>query len=549
MPISKNKGQDWIIALTIFIAIVVILGIPFTKWGFKTDDWANILHSKIDSFADLKNLFIEGNMESINHPSGTAPDRGSFLQGLYRPLSFVYYYPQTLLFGTKAYGYFLTTVILHALNAGLFFLLLRYFFNLLPALLAALFFGFHPSLQNWLGWISAQTYFIELLVQGFIFLCFYYWIKERKWHWYTAALILFFINLLLKEAGIVLPGWIFLAILFFSEQSFIARLKNACIQASGFLGIALLYCAIRLKVMPFAASHTTTLGFTLSWHSFLSKQIARCMQFLTYIYDVLGLTWLPKGHRLLNGALLCTVLLILSILFFKSPQKKTVLFCFISTIIFSWPGLLMHYQPRYMYMALPWAIVGLTLLLEDFSWPARGRKFLYGFALGCIGASAGYLFANMKERESALHWLDSEMRKLVYKQLPAAGWHKEPLCFIGLPLHWFDMGTAQAIWFLDNTKTKAYAVYQPGPALCMPTQNHARAIPASALAKVSTELVEKTVKIKIASPAFFEIVNTEKKDLYVADIPTALTSQGLWIITWDYLHGRFKILGYLSPQL
>lgn len=543
MPISKNKVQDWFIALSIFIAIVVVLGIPFTKWGFKTDDWANILHSKIDSFADLKNLFIEGNMESINHPSGTAPDRGSFLQGLYRPLSFVYYYPQMLLFGTKAYGYFLTTVILHALNAGLFFILLRYFFSLLPALLAALFFGFHPSLQNWLGWISAQTYFIELLVQGIIFLCFYCWLKQHKWWWYASALGLFFINLLLKEAGIVLPSWVFLAILFFSEQPFIARLKNACIQASGFLGIALLYCIIRLKVMPFAVSQTTTLGFTLSWESFLSKQIARCMQFLTYIYDVLGLTWLPKGHRLLNGSILCILLLLFCILFFKSSRKKTILFCFISTIIFSWPGLLMHYQPRYMYMALPWAIAGLTLLLQDFSWTLHWRKFLYGAELSCIGACAIYIFANMKERETALHWLDTEMRKLVYEQLPTAGWHKEPIYFLGLPCHWFDMGTAQAIWFLDNAKTNSYPVYQSGPFVYIPDKNHPRAIPASKQADIKITLEANMFKIEEGSSNLFKLLKPEES---LTSIPATLIDQGLWIITWDYVDGRFKILKRFS---
>lgn len=583
MRIFKN---NWFIALSIALLIILVLGIPFTEWGFKTDDWANILHSKLTGFADLKNLFTEGNMESINHPSGSGPDRGSFLQGLYRPMSFVYYWPQTLFFGTQAYGYFLVTIILHALNAGLFFLILRSFFGIAASLLAALFFGFHPSLQNWLGWISAQTYFIELFFLGLIFICFYRWLQNschpapssgsgrpgiqstsNRIGWYLGAVLLFFLNLLLKEASIILCAWTFLATLVYADKITRSSILLACKASAGFILAALGYCLIRLNCMPFVASNTTTLGFTLSWHSFITKQISRTMQFLTYLYDILGLTWLPKGHRLANGCLLLFVLIVLGVLFFKSRHKKIILFCLTSTIMFSWPGLLMHYQPRYMYMGLPWMIVALVLLLKSllsFETPLCGssgravtiiktsanspltlrklvRAVSKGLALLCIAALASYIFANMKERAYALHWLDDSMRTLVAQDLPAAGWQRQPLCFFGLPTHWFDMGTAQAVWFLDNAQVEDYPVYQQGPALRMPHQDHARAIPCSDKTEVMQKIHADNMMIELSNTQELELFNCEKKNTTSVDI--AHFNNNVWFITWDYAHAKFKILG------
>ncbi len=539
MHILKNdRQQDWIISLLIIATIILILGIPFTKWGFKTDDWANILHSKLQSFADLKNLFTEGNMESINHPSGSGQDRGSFLQGLYRPLSFVYYWPQTLLFGTQAYGYFLVTIILHALNTGLFFLIMRNFFDITASLLAALFFGFHPSLQNWLGWISAQTYFIELFFLGLIFICFYRWLQTRRLHWYLGTIALFFLNLLLKEASIILCAWVFLATLVYTNKITRNSLWLACKASLGFIFTALGYCLIRLDCMPFVASNTTTLGFTLSWQSFITKQISRSMQFLTYLYDILGLTWLPKGHRIANGCLLFVIIIVLAILFFKSKHKKMILFCFISTIMFSWPGLLMHYQQRYMYMALPWIIVTLILLLQGIS----SKKNLFCvLTLFYIATNACYVFANMKEREFALHWLDTSTRTLVTQDLPEAGWQREPLCFIGLPTHWFDMGTAQAVWFLDDKPVESYFVYQSGPAIRMPRQDHARAIPRSDKTAVIQMIHNNSITIELSNAQELELLHCEKKNATAVDIERF--SNNVWFITWDYAHAKFKILG------
>lgn len=532
----------WFIALVITIIIVVTLGIPFTQWGFKTDDWANILHSKLESWNQLFTLFTEGSMERFNHNYGAASllDKGSFLSGLYRPLSFVYYYPQTLLFDTQPYGYFLVTVILHALNAGLFFIILRNFFSIAMSLLAALFFGFHPSLQNWLGWISAQTYFIELFVFGLIFICFYRWLQTRQWGWYIAASTLFLLNLFLKEAGIIFPAWAFLATLAYTNKITRNSLLFAMQSTLGFFSAAGIYCLARVSCMPFTNT-TDTLGFALTWQSFITKQCSRGMQFLTYIYDIFGLTWLPRGNRAINGFLLLLVITTTIFLFIKSRNKKNILFCFMTTLMFSWPGLLMHYQPRYMYLALPWAIVGFTLLLQEITLSPRNKKLFFACFLAGIAASGTYVFTNMKEREHALHLVDSSLRTLVTKDLPAVGWNQESLYFFGTPTHWFDMGTSQAVWLLDHVPFDSYPVYQSGPSFSIPGHNHSRALHINPDADITTTIADNIITIAIHRPDLVEMHDEPNNAFTTQSIPTAL-QHPLWLITWDYQQGKFKIV-------
>jgi hypothetical protein len=596
VELSRRIGaRNWT-ALLLATAIILLLGIPFTQWGFKTDDWANILHSKLTSWQQAAALFYEGNMESINHPSGSAPDPGSFLSGLYRPLSFIYYYPQTLVFGTKAYGYFLMTVLFHACNAAFFFLILSHFFSFYTALAAAAWFGFHPSLQNWLGWISAQTYFIELLVLGFVFLSFYKWLitiyphatlrpktapilrdgvetppqdernesltndplilssnnvasriigagkKNTNYYWYWLSVGLFFSNLLLKEASIVLPCWVFVATYLYIPTHGLRRLQEAIKAAAGYGCTAMLYLLIRLSVMPF--SHEVgTLGFKLAWNSFITKQIARCMQFLTYSYDMLGLTWLPKGNRLINGGILIAILTLLLVLFFKSTHKKIILFCLFSSLIFSWPGLMMHYQPRYMYMALPWFIAALIFLGKSIQ-SSRIKKFI--LCLGLLSSATGgaYVFANMKKREIALHHVDSSMRTLITHTLPAMGWNKQPLCFFGLPMHWFDMGTTQAVWFLSEDNS--YPVYHVGYSIVMPHQNHPWAIPQSNVTFIDVALDGLGITITSSDPTKFAIDGDLQNNTKSFTIDETLRKNGLFLITWDYKKTCFKVVGYLD---
>ena len=130
------------------------MGIPYTKWGFVSDDFGAILHSRIKNWQYFLNFFCENALLNITHPSNYIYPKFNYLSVLYRPLIFVFYFIQTLFFGINPYGYFLTSSFLHALNAVLVFNIFLYFFNYLWAFSGALFFAFHSSLVVWFGWID-----------------------------------------------------------------------------------------------------------------------------------------------------------------------------------------------------------------------------------------------------------------------------------------------------------------------------------------------------------------------------------------------------------
>ena len=105
------------ISLLLFFIIFCTLGIPFSNWGFKTDDWGNIYHCTTKTFDNFFGFFSEKSIEVFNHPSNAAPCEQAFFCGLYRPLSFIYYALQYTFFGNNPYGYFLVLIAFHAFSA------------------------------------------------------------------------------------------------------------------------------------------------------------------------------------------------------------------------------------------------------------------------------------------------------------------------------------------------------------------------------------------------------------------------------------------------
>ena len=163
-------------------------------------------------------FFYEGNIEAVWVPSNQRPGETAFFAGLFRPLSFVYYLPQFFLFKTWAYGYYLVTVGFHALAAVLLFNLLLLITNFLPAFMLALLFGFHPSLYNWLGWTSAQSYFIEIVIVLTIITLLIKYARTPKKYVYVTALALYPCTLFLKEASIIFPAWVLCATYFMTRK-------------------------------------------------------------------------------------------------------------------------------------------------------------------------------------------------------------------------------------------------------------------------------------------------------------------------------------------
>jgi len=443
------------LAITLFFIIFCILGLPYTKWGFSTDDWGNIYHCIIKTWSDMLTFFTEGNMERFCHPCNAPPAEQAFFCGLYRPVSFLYYYIQYFFWGSNPYGYYLVTVGFHALNTALLFLIFSSITTLGWSFFCSLLFGFHPSLYNWLGWTSAQTYYIELFVLLLIFFCLHWFLQTQKFRWYLTACFLFLINVFLKEQTLFFPLWLIPAsYVYASYQKKKVNFLSTIKISSGFWLVSLINLSTRLYFFPLT-SNTKTLTFEPTLSSFITRIISRFFDFVTYTVDLFGLTWLPNNSRPLKFSVIFLLISLALWLFYYNTKKLHVLFIILSIGMFSWPALLMHYQPRYIYMSLAFVMLLFVFLKQFYAGPSWIRlNTLVPVGAMLLLFQTQFLTKHLSSREKDLHLITQAFQQLA--QSPEIC--NRALCFFSLPTRWFNGGSAQAIWMLHGNND--FPVYQ-----------------------------------------------------------------------------------------
>lgn len=526
----------------LFISVVCLLGIPFKKWGFKTDDFGNIYHCKIESIQDIPKFFYEGNMEQFNHESNHTQLPQAFFCGLYRPMSFLYYALQYFFFGTSPYCYFLLTIMIHAANAALLFYLFSFWLSFILAFFGAAFFALHPSLWNWLGWISAQTYQIELLIFLLSLIALKKSLDTNKKQYYFISLFLYACNLFLKEQTIVFPFWIIGALYFYKKKDAHSKKENIIKSLKWSLGywlVALSYTVCRALIFPLT-SNTSTLTFEPTWSSFITRQQARFFDFVTYATDLLGLSWLSSGNQLLKGTFLISIIIVISWLFFTSTKKSLMAFCAWSTLILSWPALLMHHQPRYLYLALPCIIAMVLIGITSYH---HKTYFYYAAHSGSILAmimlflQSGFLLTRFKQREEVLFHITHSFEKLVQNEQIK----HNPVCFVNLPTQWFAMGNAQAIWLL--TENNAYPVYHFGGNIHLKNRETYLQSPIFDHNPISISKTDKGffIESEDCNTVWFNH-DTQNQAHVELIIPEQYQQQKPIYVTWDYQKGEFKIL-------
>ena len=130
--------------------------------------------------------------------------------GNYAPLHILSYMLDYHIWGLQPFGYLLTNVILHVLNALLFYLLLlRLDYSRLVALTASFIFLSHPVQVETVAWASQRK---NLLAMLFFLFSWHTYLKYREiqwekngWRYYTCSLAAFFAALLTKVTAVILP--------------------------------------------------------------------------------------------------------------------------------------------------------------------------------------------------------------------------------------------------------------------------------------------------------------------------------------------------------
>jgi tetratricopeptide (TPR) repeat protein len=198
----------WLIPVSV-VALTVIFFLPVLQNGFVDWDDGKIL---------LENPYYRG----LDWPQ-LSWMFNTFYMGHYQPLTWISLGLDYLLWGMNPLGYHLTGLLLHAVNALLFyFIALRLLALAFPAaakrefelrvaaLFAALVFAIHPLRVESVAWVTER----RDVLSGFFFLssllCYLKGAAEAKTDalrrlWMTAAVFVYGLSLFSKAAGVALP--------------------------------------------------------------------------------------------------------------------------------------------------------------------------------------------------------------------------------------------------------------------------------------------------------------------------------------------------------
>ena len=154
--------------------------------------------------------------------------------GFYRPLQILSYRFDYLLWKLEPVGYHLTNILLHALAAWLFFLLIESVVGVPAALFSSLLFLAHPVQTEAVTYISGRA---DLLTAVFIFSAL---LLDRKRPW---NLIAYALALLSKESALVFPA------LLWAWRRFVLKEQSGFRELLPHLLITLVYLGLRSTVL------------------------------------------------------------------------------------------------------------------------------------------------------------------------------------------------------------------------------------------------------------------------------------------------------------
>lgn len=203
-PIRSPSGSNGRLSPSVLLALVLLMTFaayaPTLRYDFVHDDRGQIVENPaVQSWKHFPRYFTHQVWE------GYAPGvAGNY----YRPVFLIWLRLNDMIFGHHAWGWHLTTILLHVLTTLLvYFLALRLLHESVAAGIAALLFGMHPVHIEAVAWISGLT---EPLMAVFFILAFLCHLRgretaEHRGRWRALALLSFVVAIFEKETAVVLP--------------------------------------------------------------------------------------------------------------------------------------------------------------------------------------------------------------------------------------------------------------------------------------------------------------------------------------------------------
>lgn len=436
--VSSNRYR-LIASVGLFVIVFAAYCSLVSDWGFNADDYAAVHMGKNTRSYDVLTFFSDNPNEYGASPSNirAAMSRG-FFDVSFRPLTMALIYAlETRLLGTEnAYRYFCVSAGLHALSVAVAFFIFSMLVPWWLALSGALFFAFHASLGLWFGALSEQTFILGallLMLAGYLLSTGL--ALGSRWR-YLISIGLAGVSLFLHEFALGFPVWAVLIIfIYFRSLGSVDWIKRSALYMVPFVVVLFLYFVGRLLVYPIGLGGAVFNPNSI-WSLLLIK--VRCFDYVTLLVDLIGLAWLPAGHRMVKSLVLIAAVVGTIVLWWRSRCRSEVALIALGVVLLGWPSFILMHKGRYIYAALPWLIAAVILC-------ARGtRNYLLSTTLCCLSIF-GFVHNKqlISQRATTLRFVRSHFDAVarVYQYC------RRPICFLGVPSLWFDEhGTAQALW-------------------------------------------------------------------------------------------------------
>ena len=261
----------------------LLIGISFLLLTFFC--YHNILNNKLfydDEELIYKNAYVADLRYFPKYFSENMVAGAGKTSNMYRPVLLLSFAIDHAIWGNNPIGYHLTSILLHATNAFLVYLLiLKLFRQKSVAFLTAILFIIHPVQTEAVAYASGRT---DLLCSFFILLSLLFFLKKNI----LPAAVFFILTILSKETAIILPFLLILISLIGKSGKHSLKKLSAIIAL--FFGIDFVYVLLRLTVLNFG----NTLNFYQTGNLYSQNLFVRLLTFPSAFFQYLQLLIFPK---------------------------------------------------------------------------------------------------------------------------------------------------------------------------------------------------------------------------------------------------------------
>ena len=342
--IFKKKKLFYLIITLISLIFVIFV----SDKTFITDDYI------------LLNFVIENSIKDFF-------SQNYFYINYYRPLSYLIFYLNYLIFGTKPFGFYLFNIAFHLISTMLFYnflLLLKKELNLsaVNIYFASLIFLLYPQNLTNVFWISGRpeiVVFIFVLVSVILFV---YFLEYQKRYYIIFSYLFFIPALLIKENAVLFP--FYLILVFCIKDYYLRNIRNI-IYLGLYLLIILLYIVFRLLILKSQIKFFALEN--LSDFNYLLKALLNQVFVFFTLFDTYDFYHSLKNTPIFTLLILSLNLFIVLTFFYyiiKLKLSKQFIIIFLGFLSFSLYLFLAYPFFRYLYFHTPFIIISFLLVFK-----------------------------------------------------------------------------------------------------------------------------------------------------------------------------------------